>query len=80
MSRQDLEPHRLARLDQWNAMLDQLVAHAARHWAEECVKPVGTCIGGGVADELDQLQPVVTEMLLELAIVRLAQGGANAHL
>ena len=74
MPSNELEPFKVARLDQWNTFLNEVVGHTVIHLtAGNCAKHGGTCIGGASRDILDGLTAIETEMLLEIAILRLAQ-------
>jgi len=69
----ELEPHKLALLDQWNALLDEVVRLSTEHLTYGCMKPLGACVGSGAADRIADLQDIEARMLLEIAIVRLAR-------
>lgn len=64
----------LARMDQWNASLDELTARTASH-LKHCPQPELCCPGARVSEAIHGFTTDQLTTLLELALVRLARGG-----
>lgn len=68
----------IARMDQWNASLGELVTLTAAH-LKHCPQQALGCPGSRVSKTIEALKPQQTITMLELALVRLARGSASIY-
>lgn len=67
-----LSPHLLARLDQDQAAVDDLLHTARQHLAGDCAHPA-VCGADDIGHVMRMVRPDITRRILAAAIIRLAQ-------